>query len=79
MAAAAIATSAHTTPTITTCEPDSSPRTSTSPSAASPAPASVTADGRSPRRSHNQATTAAGDVYSMSSAGPTSMWATAEK
>ena len=59
--------------------PESRSRTSTRPSAARPAPATVSAPGRSPRRSHSQRTTAAGAVYSISSAGPTSIRWTAEK
>jgi hypothetical protein len=46
---------------------------------ASTAPTSVTGPGRWPWRSHIQATTAAGAVYSMRIAGPTSMCETAEK
>ncbi len=53
--------------------------TITSPSAAIPAPTSVTALGRCRWRSHIHTTTAAGEVYSMSSAGPTRMYCTAEK
>ena len=44
-----------------------------------PAPASVSGRGRSPWRSHSHTTMAAGAVYSISSAGPTSIAATAEK
>ena len=44
-----------------------------------PAPATVSGPGRSPWRSHSQTTTAAGAVYSISSAGPTSIRCTAEK
>src|SRR5688500_13270333 len=46
---------------------------------ARPPPASVSGRGRSPWTSHSQTTMAAGAVYSISSAGPTSIAATAEK
>ena len=78
-AAPTIAPSAHSTPTALRSAPDSRSRTSTSPATATAAPSSVVRPGRSPWRSHSQATTAAGAVYSMSSAGPTCMCATAEK
>src|SRR4051812_28011248 len=74
-----IAHSAQNTPSGAKSAPDSRSRTSTRPSAARPAPATVSGRGRSPRRSHSQTTTAAGAVYSISSAGPTSIRWTAEK
>ena len=79
VAAPTIAASAHATPTGSRSAPDTRSSTSTSPSAASPAPTSVSGPGRWPCRSHCQQTTAAGAVYSISSAGPTCMCATAEK
>ena len=74
-----IAASAQSTPGRFTEAPETTSSTSTRPTAASPAPSSVTAPGRWPWRSHSQTTTAAGAVYSISSAGPTCMCWTAEK
>src|SRR5919107_761506 len=55
------------------------PTRATSPRPARPAPAIVSGRGRSPWRSQSHTTMAAGAVYSISSAGPTSIAATAEK
>ena len=72
-AAQTIAISAQTTPAGARSAPETRSRTRTRPSAARPAPATVSGPGRSPWRSQSQTTTAAGAVYSISSAGPTSM------
>jgi hypothetical protein len=74
-----IATSAHATPIGFSDGPASRSRTSTSPKRQTTAPESVIAEGRSPRRNHSHATTVAGAVYSISSAGPTAILETAEK
>ena len=79
VAAPTIAASAHSTPSSARSAPDRRSSTRTRPTAARPAPASVSGRGRSPRRSHSHATMAAGAVYSISSAGATSIAATAEK
>ena len=74
-----IAASAHSTPGTLRSAPETRSSTSTRPSAASPAPASVIRPGRCPWRSHRKTTTAAGAVNSMRIAGPTCMCCTAEK
>ena len=74
-----IAASDQSTPGTLRSAPDSRSSTSTRPSAATPAPTRVSRPGRSPCRSHSHTTMAAGAVYSISSAGATSMWETAEK
>src|SRR5215207_8210162 len=79
VAAPSIAASAHSTPFRARSAPDSRSSTSTRPTAATPAPARVSGRGRSPRLSQSHTTTAAGAVYSINSAGPTSIAATAEK
>jgi hypothetical protein len=78
-AAPTIATSAHATPIGFNEGPASRSSTSTSPAAQIAAPISVIGEGRSPRRSQSHATTAAGAVNSISSAGPTAIFETAEK
>jgi hypothetical protein len=74
-----IAPRAQATPTRLRSAPETTSSTSTSPTAATPAPASVMGPGRCPWRSHSHSTTAAGAVYSISNAGATCMCWTAEK
>ena len=77
VAAPTMAPSAQRTPTRLTSAPESRSRTSTRPASATTAPAIVSRPGARPCRSQSQVITATGAVYSISSATPTCMWATA--
>ena len=74
-----IAPNAQMMPMPSTSVPDTRSSTSTRPTIASSAPATVRGPGRWPRVSHSQPMTATGDMYSISSATPTGIRSTALK